>query len=229
MSKLNNLFKIIHKNIFIILLVATLSVVLSVGYITIYTSPTYSATAKVLVHNGNLNEINAANGIDTNISATDTCLEIFNCPDIFAFLKSSTMAEFPYTEEELRQMIKVTAEGNKSLIFYVTATCDNPDDAVFLAKNYSNMMYSYISQFVRSAVVSPLDIDTEATPNSPDITLTVILSLLSGALLGTVGSVVFTLSNRKLKNQSDFKARYSVKVLGVVPNFENEGGKNHDR
>ncbi len=229
MSKLNKMFKTIQKNIFIVLLVAAISVVLSVGYITIYMSPTYSATAKVLVHNGNLNEINAENGVETKISATDTCLEIFNSPDIFAFLKSNIMSELPYTSEQLNDIVKVTAEGDDSLVFYVTSTCDNPEDAVRITRDYSNMMYSYIAQFVISASINPLYIDTLATQNTPDITLTVILSLLAGALLGAVGAVVLSLSNRRLKNANDFKSRYSVKILGVVPNFENEGGKNSGR
>lgn len=229
MSKFKRIYKTIQKNIFVVLLVATISVVLSVGYVTIYTSPTYSATAKVLVHNGNLNEINAENGVETKISATDTCLEIFNSPDIFAFLKSSVLSDITYTAEELQNMVKVTAEGKGSLVFYVTSTCDNPEDAVRITRDYSNMMYSYITQFVMSASVNPLYIDTVATPNTPDVALTVILSLLAGALLGSVATVVLSFSNRRLKNANDFKSRYSVKVLGVVPDFENEGGKNNGR
>lgn len=229
MSKFKQICKTIQKNIFVVLLVATISVVLSVGYVTIYTSPTYSATAKVLVHNGNLNEINAENGVETKISATDTCLEIFNSPDIFAFLKSNVMSELPYTSEQLNDIIKVTAEGDDSLVFYVTSICDNPEDAVKITRDYSNMMYSYIAQFVNRAFVNPLYIDTVATPIKPDVTLTVILSLLAGALLGAVGTIVLSHSNRRLKNANDFKSRYSVKILGVVPNFENEGGKNSGR
>ena len=58
-----------------------------------------------------------------------------------------------------------------------------------------------------------------------DITLIVIISLIAGALLGILATVILSLSNRRLKGSADFKARYSVKVLGVVPNFEAERGK----
>ena len=138
MSKFNEILKNIRKNLFIVLLVTAISVVLSVGYVTVYSTPSYSATAKVLVHNGNLNEINAAEGVETNISAVETCLEIFNCPDIFLFLKNTVMAEHTYTAEDLGNIVKVTAEGKSSLIFYVTATCDNPDDALSITREYTN-------------------------------------------------------------------------------------------
>ena len=51
MSKIKELLFLIRKNIVIVFLVASLSVVLSVGYITVFSEPTYTATSKVLVHN----------------------------------------------------------------------------------------------------------------------------------------------------------------------------------
>ncbi|MBO7217811.1 MAG: hypothetical protein J6V50_03840, partial [Clostridia bacterium] len=189
------------------------------------TVPSYSASAKVLIHNGNLNEINATNGAETKISAVDTVLEILNSQDIYIYLKSSVFTDLNYSEEELNDIVKVTAEGKDSLIFYVTATTDNPDSSLRITREYANMIFSYLSAYSQNVAVNVLYTDSAATKNIPDITLIVIISLIAGALLGILATVILSLSNRRLKGSADFKARYSVKVLGVVPNFEAERGK----
>ena len=229
MSKLHRLFSFLYKNIFTILLVATISVVLSVGYITVYSAPSYIATTKVLIHNGNLNEINATENIETEISARDTLLEILNSNDIYIYLKSSVFSDSRYSAEELNDIVTVTSEGKNSLVYYVTATAENPDDALLIAKEYSNMMYSYLSSYSQRAAVNVLYVDSTAMKNIPDITFIIIISLLVGALLGVIITIIISLSNRRLKDAADFSAKYSVKVLGVVPNFESERGKNNGK
>lgn len=226
MTKIKPIFELLFKNIVIILLAAVVCVVLSVGYVTMYSEPTYSATAKVLVHNGNLNEINANENYETKISANETCLEIFNSEDMFVFLLNSTFSDTEYTVAELQSMIKVTAEGENSLVYYVTATSDNPEEAVSLIVRYSGMMYSYISQFVNRASVITLYKDSTASPVRTNVILIVLVGFVAGILLSSAAVIVLSLSNRHLKNAKDYKSRYSLRLLGVVPDFDSkERGK----
>lgn len=229
MSKTKQLFNVLYKNILVILVVAVAAVILTVGYITVCSDSSYSATAKVLVHNGNLNEINATSGIETKISATDTCLEIFNSQDIFVYFKNTALSGSDYSAEDYSKMITVTAEGEKSLVFEVTVTCDNPEDALMITQKFVGIMYPYISQYVGRASVNIIYIDSVASAAHTDVIPAVVLSFLAGAILASAVIIMLAASNRRLKNAEDFKTRYSVKLLGAVPDFENERGKNNGR
>ena len=214
-----NLCTTLYKNSVIIMVVATLCVVLSVGYTTMYAKVTYTAKAEVLLHSHALSDTPLNAMVQPEISPVDTALEVFNSKGMFTFLTETELSEKKYSLEELDEMIEVTRKDKNSLVLIVTVTCDDDDEAVELAKVFSSSMQRYIIGFTSEFFADVLSVDEDAVMNKPSIALTVIAALIVGALLGSVTVVILDKFNQRLRGVSDYRARYSATLLGTVPDF----------
>ncbi len=214
-----NLFLTLYKNSVVIMIIATLCVILSVGYTTMYAEVTYTARAEMLLHTVSLSEIPQYTMAKSDISVVDTSLEIFNSKSMFTFLTEAELADKNYTADELDEMIEVTRKNKKSLVLIVTVTCGDEDEAVELAEAYSKSMQRYFGNFTSDFFVDKLSVDEDAVINNPNVALTVVTSLIIGALLGSVAVLVLNKFNQRLRGVADYRARYSATLLGTVPDF----------
>lgn len=219
-KKIKDIFATLYKNIVIILLVATAAVVLSVGYVTLYSSASFVARGEMLVHNGHLgNSIQTVDGVKGK-NFIGTCEKLFNSQAFFTHFQQNFLSDRSYTLEELDDMIEVKAEGKNSVFMTITVVCDEPDEARYLAETGIFALTDYSRFITSSLVVNQIYLDEEAVPLKPDIPLLVIASLLIGALVGSLLVLFFEAFNRKVKSAADYTAKYPVRLLGVVPDFE---------
>lgn len=218
-KSLKNLFATLYKNSVIIMIVATLCVVLSVGYTTMHAKVVYTAKAEVLLHSTSLTDIPAGMMVKSDVSVVDTALEIFNSKDMFTFMIENEIVGKSYNAEELDEMIEVTKKSKKSLVLIVTVTCDNEDEATELAKAYTSAMPGYFSGFAVDFYINTLSVDEDAVMNKPSVALAVITGLVVGALLGAIAVIVLDKFNQRLRGVSDYRAKYSATLLGTVPDF----------
>lgn len=209
------------------MLAATCCVVLTVGYTTMNAVPSYTVHSEVIVHNGSLSDIMSYGPAETNISLIDTCLEIFNSQSAFVHMKEVFLTDQNYTVEQLDEMIEVTSKAKDSLVLYVTVTCDNPDDALYLSEMFLATMPDYAQNISGSLAVNQLMLGSEAKRDRPDVFSIVLLSTLTGAVVSSLLVILFGAVNRKINGADDYKSHYSAPLLGVVPDFgkNNKGGK----
>ncbi len=214
-----NLSQTLYKNSAVIMIIATLCVVLSVGYTTMYAEVTYTAKAEVILYSPSLTETTQYSMVKPDIPTIDNSLEIFNSRSMYTFLTDTELSEKNYTADELDEKIEVTRRDKKSLILIVTVTCDDEDEATELLKAYTTAMSPFFASFTMDFSVKPLSVDEDAVINTPSVALTVVMALIGGGLLGSVAVVILDKFNKRLRGVSDYKARYSVTLLGEVPDF----------
>lgn len=219
-NELKDIFTKLYKNIVIILLVATASVVLSVGYVTMYSPAAYVVKGEVLVHNGHLGNFAQTSDGVMGKNFIGTCERLFNSQAFFIHLQKNFLGDRNYSVEELDDMINVKAEGKHSLFMKLSVVCDDPEEASYIAENCIYALGNYSRRVTSSVVVDQVQLDEEASLQKPAIIVLIIISLISGALVGSLLVLFFEIFNRKVKNAADYEAKYQVRLLGVVPNFE---------
>ena len=218
-NSLKNTWGVLYKNAITILVIATLCVVLSVGYFSMHFKAKYRAETEVLFHSYTLSELPHGAMITPEVSSVETAVEIFNSQKIFKYLSESELLTRKHTPEELDEMIDVERKNKDSLILVVEIICDNEDVALELAEKFPIAMQNTLSSFTGDFYINPLTIDTDAELHKPSTLLIALISFAFGAVLGTVAVLIFDKMNRKLRGVGDYRARYSAPLLGTVPDF----------
>ncbi len=223
-SKIAGMFLLLYKNIVLILLVATVCVVLSVGYTTFNQKAAYVAEAEIVVHNGDLGNTALGSG-ENALSFIPTVERIFNSRSVFEHFKLRFMADSSYTTEEFSDMIKVKAEGKNSLFMTVTVTADTADEALKLANAFCSCLDDFIHSVAHSISLTVISAPAEAELLRANIPTLAVSGFLSGAVITSLLVLLFGGRRRSIHNAADYKSKYSLPLIGSVPDFETKGGK----
>ena len=218
-NSLKNIFSVLYKNAITILVIATLCVVLSVGYFSMHYKAKYHAESEVLFHSYTLSELPNGAMAEPKKPAIETSLEIFNSQRVFKYLSESELLTRKLSPEELDEMIDVKRKSRDSLVLIIEITCDDEDVALELAEKFPTAMRNTLSSFTGDFNITPLTIDPDAELYKPSTLLIALISFTFGAVLGAIAVLIFDKMNRKLRGAGDYRARYSAPLLGTVPDF----------
>ena len=223
-KKLAEAFRLLYKNIVTILLVATVFVVLVVGYSTFNQKAVYTAEAEIIVHNGDLGNVALGSG-ENATSFIPSVEKLFNSTSVFEHFKGQFMQESAYTPDDLASMIKVKANGKNSIFMTVTVTAETSDEAVRMLSDFTSCLGDYIHFVANSINIAVVNTETEASLLRADIPVLVAVSFIGGAVVAALFVLIFGGGSRRLQGVADYKANYSLPVIGTVPDFESKGGK----
>ncbi len=219
-SELKKLFTALRKNFAVIALIAAAAVVVAVGYVTMYMTPVYSATAKIILHNGELIPITALYQNADSKTYIETCEEILNSEDLIQYFYSSSGLNLDYTVEELEDMLSVTAKAADSTVFFIEATAENGENAVALVNEFSRLLQGYLNGVSSRIAVNIISCDEVAVNARPSVLGTAALALVGGAFIASLAVSVFSRFGTTLGGTEDYKSRYKTRLLGTVPDFE---------
>ncbi len=191
-------------------------------------TPQYKSTASILVTNGAVIDDKTLLGGSATVSNTDvaaslnlveTITDILNTSDIYKHLAEELNGKYVYSQ--LMNSCSVERRGDMSLFVDVVFTNESPEEAMRIANTFVSMSCEYITSFIPNSNAIVASSAVRASLAYPHTLKT---SFLAGAIAAVILYLILFLveiTNHSIKGEEDFVARYTVPLLGSVPDFEN--------
>ena len=218
-----SILNIIKKQLWKICVVAVVAAMLAFFYCSYIATPVYRTKVSLLGSNGGIaTEIDGAQTISSaNITASlaliNTYVGILSTDGIYE--KTASACGLNYSANQLKSMISISARSEDSLFIDVSVSCTDKNHAVKIANTFLSLSADYIVSIMPNAYVSPLDPAKGVTQSSPRTSFTVVLAAVAGAAAVVLIALIISLLDRTIKGEEDFTAKYTIPVLGTVPNF----------
>lgn len=124
-----------------------------------------------------------------------------------------------YTISELKDMTQIQAVNNTE-IFQINVTSPNPKDSYAIVQAMQEIAPALISSIKNAAEISVVDpVVLPDVPSSPDILGNTLMGGILGLFFSILFAVLWEMFNIKVKNQEELTKKYSLPVLGAIPNF----------
>ena len=206
------LFRLLEK-IHWIVLVALLSAVLALFYVTRIATPVYQATSKIYIA-----------GSDTTISLSDLQMgstlavdyqEVFKIWHVHELVDERLNLDYSYSE--LEKMVSVSNPSGSHLL-YIYVKSPDPEEAKLLADTYAEVVQDYIAN--KMELRKPQILEKARTPSKP-ISPNVTATVAKGALFGGLGMIlillfIFILDDR-IRTGEDITKAVDLPTFGAVP------------
>ena len=128
----------------------------------------------------------------------------------------------PYSAGELRDQINIDVGD----VISVSATDSDPDRAQLIANTVTAKLMSYITDTARLENVQLLNpAQRPGTPDSPRVMLNMAVAYVLGMMISVALAFLLEHLDNTVKTADDVQKYLGVPVLGVIPEFEEEGGR----
>jgi len=217
---LSEIFSIIIKRIWIILLCAALFTggVFIISKYVIDEQYTASVSMYAVPKTDNDDPYASLNELYYSQARLNTYIEILGTN---AFYKTLSMISgLQYSAGELKEMVKMN-EVIGTEIFRVQVTTKNPDDSFTLARSIASLAPQKIQEIENVDVLKVVDPPIRPTvPSSPNIMLNILIGIALGLLSGIVIVIMLEKLDRRIKDEDDLLKHYNLPILGIVPKIE---------
>lgn len=220
------LFRIALKRIWALILALVLASGSAYIYCSFVAKPVYGATASIIVNNGAV--ISTTDGdtsqkllgsdIQASLSLVDTVVDMLKTPDIYMYLASKLGNGYDY--RNLMRCMSVARRGEETLFVDVTFSDVDPQKAIKIANLFVSAACDYVAEFISKSDPKIVASADRAVLLAPRTFRTTVLAGFIAVLLVYVVFVAFEIFNNTLKGETDFTSRYSIPLLGSVPDFE---------
>lgn len=214
------------RRIWIIILVAIVCAAVAFSYCKFFITPSYSATASILVTNGAVTisydettDKVSGSDISASLYLTYTVVDILKTPDIYKKVADSLGKDYEYQDLMLRSSVNRRSE--ETLFVDVTFTSTDPKEAMRVANKYVEVACEYIPEFIPSSRAMIASTAIKAVMTYPRTMMATAVVGLVGAVAAYIILFVIESFNRSIKGEEDFAANFDVPLLGAVPDFEN--------
>lgn len=214
------------RRIWIIILAAIVCAAGAFSYCKFFLTPSYSATASILVTNGAVTtsyEENSDKVSGSDISASlylsYTVVDILNTPDIYKKVADSLGKGYEY--QNLMARSWVARRSEETLFIDITFSSTDPKEAMRVANKYVEVACEYIPEFIPSSRAMIASTAIKAVMTYPRTMMTTAVAGLVGAVAAYIILFIIESFNRSIKGEEDFAANFDVPLLGAVPDFEN--------
>ncbi len=217
------LVRIALRNLVVIILCAAIFAVGAFVYCKFITDPVYSATGSVLVTNGEV--VAGAVSGDKSVSNTDitasvnlsyTVRDILRNPKIYQQLSEKLNGKYSY--QALSSKATIADRENYSLFIKVSFTANTKEEAILLTNEFLKLAPNFIGEFIPGTATITTDAFS-ASKVSPRTTVATFIAAIIGAALAYVIAVIVYSSNTVIHGEMDFKERFDIPIIGVVPDF----------
>lgn len=224
--------------LWIIILAAVVFAASAFGYCNFFLTPSYSATASLLVTNGGVNSSYddsndkvSGSDISASLYLTYTVVDILNTPDIYK--KVADQLGDNYSYQQLINSSSVARRNEDTLFIDVTFSSTDPKEAMRIANKFVEISCQYIPEFIPSSKASVASTAIKASMTYPRTFSTTAAAGVVGAVAAYVVLFIIESMNHAIKGEEDFANNFDIPLLGSVPDFENaeSGGyrKNKNR
>lgn len=217
---LKEVFKILAKRIWAILLCAVIVGTSIFVYTTTMVPDKYRA--KVTMYINNKSETDGSNLTSANLTVAQKLVNTYG-----TFIQSDLILEkviestgVRKTPEQIRRMVK-TESVNNTEMFAVYVTGKDPQEAMIIANAIADIAPNEISGIIEGSYAKK--VDPAKVPTQP-ISDHRLIKSASGALIGALCAVVFfilrTLLDVYVRTEAELEKIGNIPVLGSIPDFE---------
>lgn len=228
---LYHLFRLLLKNVFVIILTAAVFGVSAFSYCKYFVDEKFAATGSVLVTNGailyeteNSDSIQSSD-ITASINLLTTIKDILSTTDIYKKLAEELGGQYTYSQ--LKSYATVTKREDHSLFIDVRFETSNKEETVRITNTFLKLAPDYISKFIPHSASTAVTMADNAYKTSPKTTSTTFSAILIGAVLCYVIIYLISLNNVTIQSEEDFKDHYDIPVLGNIPDFSEAQSKKY--
>lgn len=187
------------------------------------TKPTYTATVQMYVNPTdastapNINELNYAQKVvSTYINFLKT--KVF-------YKQVIEESDLEYSHGQLKQMTSIHSINNSEL-FQISVTSYSPEDSFLLVETMQKIVPEFIKNIKATAEISIVDPAVMPTaPSSPNIIMNTMVGGMIGLFFSVIVSILWEIIDANVKNQEDLNKKYSLPVLGSIPDFNTDNNK----
>ena len=214
------------RRIWIIILAAVVFAVAAFGYCKILLTPSYSATASILVTNGavttSYDETTgkiASSDISASLYLAYTVVDILNTPDIYKKVADQLGNDYNY--QGLMGSSSIVRRSEETLFVDITFSSTDPKEAMRIANKFAEISCDYIPGFIPSARANVASTAIKSVMTYPRTIMTTGVAGVIGAVAAYIVVFIIESMNRAIKGEEDFANNFDVPLLGAVPDFEN--------
>ena len=234
MDKINleALFRLVLKNLVLLICIAVIAAGGAYFYCEKMVQSKYSASGSILVTNGGI--ISESTTVDdggttvnsSDISASrmliDTVMGILQKPGIYKKLAETNPG---YESGQLQGMTAITSNEDGTMFIDVSVTSTSPEESVRILNEFLDLTPEHVKELIPYSVTSVLSYGEHGVKVYPNKTVTMIIAII--VCDGIVFLIIFLrfIMNKLIRNEYEFKQRFNVPVLAVIPNFENPKGE----
>jgi capsular polysaccharide biosynthesis protein len=219
-------FRLILKELWIILVVTIICAILS-GVISTYViKKTYQSTATVMVLQNNLN------GQNTTIQSGDimvaqqfvnSFMEIISFPRVLDLV--SKQLNRKYSTDAIKKMVTITNTTN-TLILTINVKCHNAQDASDIANAVVSNFINEVRTILNFDIIKQIDTaKAPSSPVSPNIPLNIALAGFVGLLLSVGIIILIAYFDNTIKTEDDITKYLELPVIGLIPLYVEEQKK----
>ena len=226
-----HLLRVFVKNILVIILVALVSGVAAFSYCQYFVEEKYAATGSVIVTNGAIlydkdNKSNSVQSSDiaASINLLSTVEDILSTNDIYKRLAEELGGQYTYTQ--LKNCVKIEKRGDNSLFIDVRFQTSSKSETIKITNTFLELAPAYISKFIPHSASTAVTMADTAVKTAPQTKVTTITAMFIGAIICYAVVYLISLSNVTIENESDFRDRFDIPVLGNIPDFSEMDNKN---
>ena len=192
-------------------------------------TPTYRASFTAYVNNkSQLNNVDTITGSDLTASQqlVRAYSETINSRNILLASASSINLDVPYKSLASRVSTQVQ---NETMIITVYVVDVTPEGAYNLARAIATVAPKQIANIIEGS--SMKIIDMPQIPDSiykPSYVKNTVIGVLLGALAAAAYIAVKFLLDDKVKTENELESRFSIPVVGVIPDMNNASRGSHN-
>ncbi len=221
------IFQLIIKNIFIIILCAILFGVAAFTYCEFKVQERYAAYGSVVVTNGGIFDTTQTNivqsdkvnnsDISASINLLTTVRDILSTNDIYKELSEKLDGEYSYGQ--LKSFATISRRDDLSLFIDVKFEMHDKSQVAKITNMFLELTPEYINKFIPNSSTTIVTTSDTASKTYPRTASTAAIAALIGALVAFAIIYIISLFNTTIESEEDFKERYNIPVLGDIPDF----------
>ena len=222
------ILKAIWSKLWLIVLVGVLVAAMAFVATKIFIKPTYRCGFTAYVNNQHSSESLSNQDISAGKQLVDTYVTVIRSNKILTAAAESVGLDIPIAT--LKKTVTASVQGETEVIAVYVEHRD-PQTAYILANAIANTAPTYMSEIVVGSSMKIIDYpmysDKRYKPNYIKYSL---FGFLLGAVLVIIKVIVSTLTDDKVKSVQDIEDRFSLPILGVIPDVlqsSDEKGKGY--
>lgn len=219
------------KNIRVIVIVVIVAAVLAAGATVLFTEDSYVSKCSMYVMNITKDEQNTITGIstaglDASKRMVDEFVQIVRSESVLVDVQDLLLRQnYEMTIPQIRSALNMSSQNDTALL-QITATTDNPNLSKALCDAVQQCAPGKVQEVMLGiGTITRVDVASVGTKQPPKTVRNGVLAAVIAAVVAYAIFLVNYLLDNTIKDERDFKNRFNVNVLGVVPSFYNESDK----
>lgn len=226
---LSELFHVLLKKWWMILLAALLGVAIMAGYTKFLVTPVYESQAMLYVVS-NSKETTSVSDLQIGTALTRDFEIIATSKAVLdaSVEKVAASEDIELTRVEIKNMITISSEEDTRILF-IKAVGEDPKIACAVANAVSQALAERVAEITNAtppSVVSEAEVPTQ--PATPSLIRNAMMGFLIGAVLVSAVLIIQHLMNDSIKTKDDITRELGVPTLAMIPYVKNKENKKEE-